>query len=204
MISGLIFLISANNMNKTLKNKKGFAILFAVLTASLLLMVGLSIFNISIKELTITSFNTESKKAIYASQSGIECALYWMSKGGDMFSTTTNSFNYSNGSSDCGAGILNETDKSYSGSGYEADFWFGLTPLNEGGVDISGPCAHLIITGGQSKQTDDGGDLVTDPDTGAQLYDYNFEVNSYGYNTCDILNNGRLVEKVFNLTLNRS
>lgn len=55
----------------------GFAMLFAVLTSSVLLSIGLSIFNLTVKELALSSAGRESQAAFYASDSGVECALYW-------------------------------------------------------------------------------------------------------------------------------
>jgi hypothetical protein len=58
-------------------NKKGFAMLFAVLVSSVLLSVGISIFNLTLKELTLSSSGRESQFAFYSADTGIECALYW-------------------------------------------------------------------------------------------------------------------------------
>ena len=41
------------NLFKKIKNSKGFALLFAVLAASVLLSIGLSIFTITVKELAL-------------------------------------------------------------------------------------------------------------------------------------------------------
>jgi hypothetical protein len=59
------------------KNKKGFAMLFSVLTASFLITIGMSIFNISLKELMISTSVRDSQTAYYASQSAYECFKYW-------------------------------------------------------------------------------------------------------------------------------
>lgn len=63
------------------KSTAGFAILFAVLISSLLMVLGFTIFNITVKELTISGFTSESKQAIFAAKSGIDCVFYWKSKG---------------------------------------------------------------------------------------------------------------------------
>ena len=55
----------------------GFTLLFSVLIASLLLAIGIAIFNITLKELLLSSSARESQFAIYAADTGIECALYW-------------------------------------------------------------------------------------------------------------------------------
>lgn len=63
-----------------LKRNRGFALLFSVLISSLLLTIGLSIFNIALKELSISSNSRQSVYAFYAADSGRECALYWDTK----------------------------------------------------------------------------------------------------------------------------
>src|SRR3989344_5447846 len=65
----------------------GFTLFFAVLIASLLLAIGLAIFNITIKELVLSSSVRDSEFAFYAADSGVECALYWDRTQG-AFSTT--------------------------------------------------------------------------------------------------------------------
>ncbi len=67
---------SKTNLTKN-NGEKGFALLFAVLTASILLSIGLSIFNISLKELQLSTASRDSQVAFYAADSARECALYW-------------------------------------------------------------------------------------------------------------------------------
>lgn len=59
------------------KNIQGFTLLLAVLIVSVLLTIstGFSVF--ILRELTISVIGGESQKAVFASDSGIECALYW-------------------------------------------------------------------------------------------------------------------------------
>ena len=70
---------------KLLKNKKGFALLFSVLVSSLLLTIGLSILNVSLKELAISTASRQSIFAFYAADSGREYALYTDTKLGNFF-----------------------------------------------------------------------------------------------------------------------
>lgn len=65
------------NSTRTHLQPKGFTTLFAVLVASLLLAIGIAIFNITYKELLLSSSARESQFAIYAADTGLECALYW-------------------------------------------------------------------------------------------------------------------------------
>lgn len=55
----------------------GFTILFALIVVSILLMVGLAVSGIILKEMILSSAGFESQKAFYAADTGTECALYW-------------------------------------------------------------------------------------------------------------------------------
>jgi|TARA_Y100000310_G_scaffold345866_1_gene471954 hypothetical protein len=80
-------------MKRITKNKKGFTLLLAVLISSLLLAIGLAIFNITIKELLLASSGRESQFAFYSADTGTECALYWDLKQGAFSTSTTSSIN---------------------------------------------------------------------------------------------------------------
>jgi len=98
--------------------KKGFTLMMAVLVAGILLAIGLAIFNITIKELQISSSGRDSQFAFYAADSGIECALYWDQKQ-DSFASSTPSTIVCNG-----VGIPNMGGKDYgeaSTFSYEVD-----------------------------------------------------------------------------------
>lgn len=56
---------------------RGFTIFFAVLVGSLALAIGLSIYELLVRELELSQVATQSQFAIYASDAGAECALYW-------------------------------------------------------------------------------------------------------------------------------
>ena len=58
-------------------DKKGFTLLVSSLIASLMLVVGLAIFNISFKEIQLSITARDSQLAFYAADAGLECALYW-------------------------------------------------------------------------------------------------------------------------------
>lgn len=58
-------------------NQKGFTLLFAVITSSLMLAVGLAIANIAFKGITLSSGANASQRAFYAANTGLECALFW-------------------------------------------------------------------------------------------------------------------------------
>ena len=54
----------------------GFVILFAVLISSIILLIGMGMFRISIKETVLSSTARESTLAFFMADSGMECALY--------------------------------------------------------------------------------------------------------------------------------
>ncbi len=60
-----------------MKVKKGFTIFFAMLVGSLSLAIGLAIYDLTVRELDLSSTATQSQYAIYAADTGAECALYW-------------------------------------------------------------------------------------------------------------------------------
>ena len=74
---------------KTSKNKKeGFTLLLALLITSMVLGISFGLSAFIIRELNISIIGRESQKAIFASDSGIECVLYWDFKQ-NAFATST-------------------------------------------------------------------------------------------------------------------
>jgi hypothetical protein len=56
---------------------KGFTLFFAMLVASLALAIGLAIYDITVREIDLSATVKQSQYAIYAADTGAECALYW-------------------------------------------------------------------------------------------------------------------------------
>lgn len=50
---------------------------FAVLVSSLALAIGLAIYDLVTRELQLSTTTAQSQYAIYAADTGVECALYW-------------------------------------------------------------------------------------------------------------------------------
>lgn len=59
---------------------KGFTIFFAMLVGSLTLAVGFAIYDLTVREIDLSAAASQSQFAIYAADTGAECALYWDSK----------------------------------------------------------------------------------------------------------------------------
>ncbi len=74
------------------EKSRGFTLLLAALISSIALSVGIAIYTIAQKEITLSSLGKYSAYAFYNADSGAECALYWDIKGSSVttfFSTTT-------------------------------------------------------------------------------------------------------------------
>lgn len=79
-------------MKKNISQKSGFALLIAIVTTSLLLLVSFVVVNIALKQIVIAYANQESQYAYFNAESGIECAIYWDLKnpsGTSAFATDT-------------------------------------------------------------------------------------------------------------------
>jgi len=61
---------------------RGFTIFFAMLVGSLSLAVGFAIYDLTVREIDLSAAASQSQYAIYAADTGVECALYWDSKYG--------------------------------------------------------------------------------------------------------------------------
>lgn len=57
--------------------KKGFTLLIAILVSAVLLSIALSIFDLTTRQLALSTTAESSQTAIFAADSGIECAMYW-------------------------------------------------------------------------------------------------------------------------------
>lgn len=71
------------------RSSPGFTILLAALVASLVLGLGVSIFSIARKSITLSTMGRDSQFAFYAADTAAECALYWDATSRDAFSTTS-------------------------------------------------------------------------------------------------------------------
>ncbi len=73
---------------------RGFTIFFATLVGSLALAIGLGIYDVVVRQLSLSTTVSQSQYAIFAADSGVECALYWDSKyggSGSAFATSSTS-----------------------------------------------------------------------------------------------------------------
>ncbi len=59
------------------RHQPGFVLLFAVLLVSVVLAISLVLFNITLRQLVLSTTSRDSQLAYYASYAGLDCALYW-------------------------------------------------------------------------------------------------------------------------------
>ncbi len=135
------------NINPARNKEGGFAMLFAVLTSSVLLSIGLSIFNLTIKELALSSSGRESQAAFYAADSGVECALYWDVKGGDIFATSSDARTPSPANPQCAGQFINITPNSQTSNSASTEFSFA--PIDSVPA-LNDPCSLVTV----QKQSD--------------------------------------------------
>ncbi len=69
-----------NNKNK----KRGVALLIAIVTTSMFLIVSFVVSNIAFKQVALAHAAQESQYAFYNADSGTECAIYWDLKDPDL------------------------------------------------------------------------------------------------------------------------
>ena len=61
---------------KDIKKNKGFVILFATVVSSIILMITTSMYNLSKKQVILSSYARESQRAFYVANSALECAFF--------------------------------------------------------------------------------------------------------------------------------
>jgi Tfp pilus assembly protein PilX len=72
---------------------KGFTLLLAVLITSIILGISVGFSTFVIRELIISAMGRESQIAFFASDSGIECSLYWDLQQNAFATSSTSSIN---------------------------------------------------------------------------------------------------------------
>ena len=64
-------------------NNEGFALLISVIVTSIVLAIGLSILDLTLKELRLSTLSEGSEEAFHAANAGVECARYWRNTADD-------------------------------------------------------------------------------------------------------------------------
>lgn len=62
---------------KVSQTQRGFTLLLAALVSSIVLALGVAIYQLAVKQLELSSLGRDSQYAFFAADTGAECALYW-------------------------------------------------------------------------------------------------------------------------------
>jgi Tfp pilus assembly protein PilX len=158
----------------------GFTVLYAMLIAALLLSIGISIYNVLLKDLSLSESASDSQIALFSAESGLECALYWDFKGTNVFATSTASGAFA-GTANCGPNSTNIVQ-----SGFPTNYSLPATPwyLQEGANYATTTFTVYYVSGSSQVQTTGNCAIVSIGKyvNGASV---NTSVSSLGYNTCD-------------------
>ncbi len=150
--------------------RRGVAIIIAILTASIILSLGASALNVSLKQLRFSSFGQGSISAFYATNSAFECALLWDLNPQapfteSVFATSTSSVVPGNGSGiSCAATDLSSVWNVVRNATAATTTF----TVRYSAIDVSQPCGDVTV----AKYEDGSGNTRT-------------TVTSRGLNSCD-------------------
>jgi len=114
----------------------GFTLLIAALISSVVLSLGISIFEIAQKQVSLSSMGRDSQFAFYTADTGAECALFW-----DLRSDIhPNTFATSTASSPAPSVSCNQTDAAVTVTSAAAD---SATSYFE--FDLAGKCVRVTV-----------------------------------------------------------
>jgi Tfp pilus assembly protein PilX len=156
-----------NNFKNLAEKKSGFALLFAIMASAVLFSIGISIWNLSFREVIISSFGKESQTAFYIADTALECGIYWDLQ--THFATSSGD-NTPHVPIFCSPGApVNPTVVS--------DLYSAASTFN---VSVGNGCATVVV---RKDDADRDGKSST-------------EIESRGHNTCDV-NDPTMVERGF-------
>lgn len=161
-----------------MKEEKGFTLLIAIVTTSMLLIVSFVVVNIALKQIVLANASRDSQFAFYAADAGTECATYW-----DLTDSTLSAFATSTAGSITCSGQTITTGSQSGGSAVptiptQTSIIGGASSITNGNKSIfwltfTKGCAIVEVT----KSYAAGLQVTT--------------VNSRGYNTCDTTSSKR-------------
>jgi hypothetical protein len=158
--------------------QQGFVILFAIIISTMIMLIGAGIFTTSFKESILASAATESQIALFAADTGMECALF-----NEFFARPQALYP---GEILCAQQLISEAQGPLSTvvvTLYAYDFLFSLP--------TSPTCGEVEVIRDEVRDVDDGnGGLISTPGT---------LIISRGYNICNgdrpDLSNPTIVER---------
>ncbi len=143
------------------KNKRGFALLIAIVVATIVLTIGISIINTALKEVILASTVRNSLSGFYTADSAVECSLYWDNIRG-RFGTESAFASFAPMDIECGGIIVSVVGGNNTG--------FNLADED----NLSKPCAEVSV------RTE-----AVVPPPGAPQSEDKIIMRALGSNTCD-------------------
>ena len=177
------------------RNQDGFTILVAVVTASILLIIAMSIGGIALKEQILSASGKESQVAFFAADTGMECVLYWDQQQGvfvpDVNGNAPSTFIQT---PICNGAAVQESNAVAVHIGQNSNDWaeytYNLKLRNINAGSGATACAEMTITkdtNDPSYNNDDTNPNHLNPPPPSVLSEIartHTIINSYGYNTC--------------------
>lgn len=124
------------------KLQSGYALLTAIILTATLVLVAYAVSNIALRQLTLTTTNTESHNAFYVADSGLECALFWDIKNPNNTSYSAFDPSITQASITCGGSSVLPT-RTTSGSNTTSSFQ----------IPVGSSCAIVYVTKGAGNTT---------------------------------------------------
>lgn len=82
--------MQTNNTFKKKNNNDGFALLLTLLIVTILISIGVSVLNLSVKQIKLASNAKDSEVAFHAANAGLECGLFWRRTASTSMETNAN------------------------------------------------------------------------------------------------------------------
>lgn len=175
--------------NKQQQRKRGMVLIVAMIISAIVLLLGINMSNIAMKEIYLTSFSKESQTALFMADSMLECVLYWdvvntsgdatlpagVDSDGKYYFPPPLGGGASTQSISCLESSILGSSQIQSTGGNPSVSTFGILPKAGGGVNegpsYKQPCAQVTITKTDISPTE-----------------VQTVVQAQGYNTCDNTN----------------
>lgn len=177
--------------------KRGFTIFFAVLVASLALSVGLVIYDLFLRSLSLSQLATQSQYAIYAADTGAECALYWDLKYTDLVagdadqSAFATSSDYTTGGTGAGNAVVCNSQNIAAASAF-TDGFKNTFSNNNNGWDVVAPNNTTATTTFWISMGTAAAAPCAKVEVGKSGVVSQTTIVSHGYNTCSAAGTLRL------------
>jgi Tfp pilus assembly protein PilX len=69
---------------ETTNQKSGFALMMALIVVSVVVSIGLTVLDLTLKQVRLSTNSKESETAFHAANAGLECARYWRAEESDV------------------------------------------------------------------------------------------------------------------------